>query len=165
MSESGFIRSSGFIKCPSAVLLLSTLLCLMHRPAPEVRMPHRALQADVRSHGIPSLPPDYPPRGDAPPDRMQLPRHLAFCLCILPVVSVCRAQESPPAQGAPFRQRDAEKVHDPSTLITVDGVRRFFNTGAGVSLMRERDGKWLREGRVFEEGKFPATAATCGRRM
>jgi arabinan endo-1,5-alpha-L-arabinosidase len=60
-----------------------------------------------------------------------------------------------PSSGA--RMPDPEKVHDPSTVITMDGVRRFFATGTGLLLFRESPtGSWVREGRVFGEGKFPA---------
>ena len=64
-------------------------------------------------------------------------------------------------QGNPFLRpqwmRDPEKVHDPSSIVTVDGVRRFFCTGPGVLLVREdASGKWVREGRLFAEGQFPA---------
>lgn len=53
--------------------------------------------------------------------------------------------------------RDPEKIHDPSTIVTVDGVRRFFCTGPGILLIREdASGKWLREGCLFAGGKFPA---------
>jgi arabinan endo-1,5-alpha-L-arabinosidase len=53
--------------------------------------------------------------------------------------------------------RDPEKVHDPSAIVAVDGVRRFFCTGPGVLLVREdAAGKWVREGRLFAEGRFPA---------
>jgi len=55
------------------------------------------------------------------------------------------------------RGRDPERVHDPSTVVTVDGVRRCFCTGPGVSLIREDGaGHWKREASVFAEGKFPA---------
>jgi arabinan endo-1,5-alpha-L-arabinosidase len=53
--------------------------------------------------------------------------------------------------------RDPERVHDPSTIVTVNGVRRCFCTGQGIALMREEaSGQWRREGRVFAEGRFPA---------
>jgi arabinan endo-1,5-alpha-L-arabinosidase len=53
--------------------------------------------------------------------------------------------------------RDPEKVHDPSTIILTHGVRRFFCTGPGVLLMREdAQGKWIPEGRLFAQGKYPA---------
>jgi arabinan endo-1,5-alpha-L-arabinosidase len=66
-----------------------------------------------------------------------------------------------PAQGEsrPRRARmaDPEKVHDPSTIVPTGGVHRFFCTGRGITLVREdASGKWLPEGRVFDEGKFPA---------
>jgi len=55
------------------------------------------------------------------------------------------------------RMRDPERVHDPSTIVTIDGVRRCFSTGPGVLLIRETSGgKWEREDRVFDEGQFPA---------
>ena len=53
--------------------------------------------------------------------------------------------------------RDAEKVHDPSTIVTTEGLRRFFSTGPGILLMREdAAGKWVREARVFDEAKLPS---------
>ena len=64
-----------------------------------------------------------------------------------------------PASGQPQRRwnPDPEKVHDPSTILTVGGVSRCFATGGGVMLLREDStGKWLPEGRIFPEGKFPA---------
>jgi arabinan endo-1,5-alpha-L-arabinosidase len=60
------------------------------------------------------------------------------------------------AQDQPRRMRDAEKVHDPSSIVTLDKVRRVFSTGPGVSLMVDRDGKWLREGSVFAGNARPA---------
>jgi hypothetical protein len=55
------------------------------------------------------------------------------------------------------RRFNPEKVHDPSTIITTDGIRRFFSTGAGVLLFREdAAGKWVREGRIFLKKEFPA---------
>ena len=54
------------------------------------------------------------------------------------------------------RRPDLEKVHDPSTIVTIDGIHRFFCTGRGVTLMREdASGKWLPEGRLFADGRFP----------
>ncbi len=51
---------------------------------------------------------------------------------------------------------DPERVHDPSTIVTTDGVHRLFCTGRGVTLMREDSaGRWLPEGRIFAEGHFP----------
>jgi arabinan endo-1,5-alpha-L-arabinosidase len=72
--------------------------------------------------------------------------------------------QAPAVQGSsantagPSRVRDAERVHDPSTILTWKGQRYCFSTGPGIALMREEEvsGKWLREGRVFAEGKFPA---------
>jgi arabinan endo-1,5-alpha-L-arabinosidase len=58
---------------------------------------------------------------------------------------------------APPWLRDPERVHDPSTILLIDGVRRFFCTGPGILLMREdSQGKWLREARLFEQGRAPA---------
>jgi arabinan endo-1,5-alpha-L-arabinosidase len=51
---------------------------------------------------------------------------------------------------------DLDKVHDPSMIIAVDGVYRFFSTGPGVTLMRENaEGKWQPESRLFAEGSLP----------
>ena len=63
---------------------------------------------------------------------------------------------SPGASTSRQGLRDPERVHDPSTVISSDGQHRCFVTGPGVSLMREEGfGKWLREGRVFAEDRFP----------
>src|SRR6185503_17940087 len=60
-----------------------------------------------------------------------------------------------PPSGLPGR--DPERVHDPSTVVIVDGVRRCFCTGPGVSLVREdASGHWRREASLFAEGKLPA---------
>ena len=65
------------------------------------------------------------------------------------------AQEATPTTPPPW-MRDAEKVHDPSTIIAKDGINRVLCTGMGISLLREqKDGRWLREGRIFPEGGFP----------
>ena len=54
------------------------------------------------------------------------------------------------------RVTDAQKVHDPSTILGEDGVYRFFATGPGVSLLREStDGSWQPEGRIFAEDDLP----------
>jgi arabinan endo-1,5-alpha-L-arabinosidase len=64
------------------------------------------------------------------------------------------AQGQPPR---PNRAPDPEAVHDPSTIVSLDGVNRIFCTGQGVRLMRENAaGQWLPEGRLFAEGRFPA---------
>jgi len=67
------------------------------------------------------------------------------------------AATDPSAGLAPRRPGpDPERVHDPSTIVTVDGVSRCFSTGPGLTLLREdASGKWLPEGRLFDEGKFP----------
>ncbi|MGV3533038.1 MAG: arabinan endo-1,5-alpha-L-arabinosidase [Chthoniobacteraceae bacterium] len=83
-------------------------------------------------------------------------------ICVL-LVHGAAAQVAPPPAPAPGnanpprpRMRDPEKVHDPSKIVTIGGVRRFFSTGGGVSLFRENaDGKWLPEGRIFAERQFP----------
>jgi arabinan endo-1,5-alpha-L-arabinosidase len=62
---------------------------------------------------------------------------------------------SAPAQDSQ-RKRDPEKVHDPSSIVSTDSVRRFLSTGNGINVMREEKGKWKREGQVFEQGKEPA---------
>jgi arabinan endo-1,5-alpha-L-arabinosidase len=50
---------------------------------------------------------------------------------------------------------DPEKIHDPSTIVN-DGGDWVFCTGRGVTLMRKARGeKWLPEGRIFAEGRFP----------
>lgn len=70
-----------------------------------------------------------------------------------------QSAEAVPGSGQPPRRGnpDPEKVHDPSTVLTVNGVSRCFSTGFGVTLLREdAGGKWLPEGRVFTEGKLPA---------
>lgn len=59
---------------------------------------------------------------------------------------------SPPPPGI----RDPDKVHDPSAIVTVDGVRRLFCTGLGISLLRgDSSQNWRREGRLFAERQFP----------
>lgn len=67
---------------------------------------------------------------------------------------------SPEASSGSARARpkfDPERVHDPSTIVTVDGVHRAFSTGPGIPVVRESPtGKWLREGRIFEESEFPS---------
>ena len=84
---------------------------------------------------------------------------------VVPLILLAAASlaQTPPATNLPnastSRQglRDPERVHDPSTIITSDGQHRCFVTGPGISLMRQdASGKWLREGRVFAEGQFPA---------
>jgi arabinan endo-1,5-alpha-L-arabinosidase len=65
-------------------------------------------------------------------------------------------QPSRPAQATPSWMRDPERVHDPSAIVMVDGLRRCFCTGPGISVMQEdSSGKWLREGRIFPEQAFP----------
>ena len=86
-----------------------------------------------------------------------IPRTVLLILAIIPVTDAL--PQEPPTNARPFASwtRDLEKVHDPSTILTVDGVRRFFSTGMGISVMREdASGKWSREGRVFADGQFPA---------
>lgn len=57
--------------------------------------------------------------------------------------------------GSRFRF-DPERIHDPSTIVTVNGVHRCFVTGPGIAVMREDpSGKWTREGRVFPEDGLP----------
>jgi len=86
----------------------------------------------------------------------------ACALVLLLLVASGFAQEpsaTVPPSGPPQRRwnPDPEKVHDPSTILTIGGVSRCFATGAGVMLLREHStGKWLPEGRIFPEGKFPA---------
>lgn len=71
------------------------------------------------------------------------------------VDSPVEAQESePPRPRRGFR--DPEKVHDPSTILGVEGIYRFFSTGRGVTLMRENaEGRWLPEGRLFSPEQLP----------
>ena len=74
---------------------------------------------------------------------------------LLAAALLAHAQDAP--SGGNMGVRDPEKVHDPSGIIDVGGVRRFFCTGPGVPLMREdAGGQWLREARLFADGKFPA---------
>lgn len=48
-------------------------------------------------------------------------------------------------------------VHDPSTIITEQGQRRFLSTGVGLSLMREQErDRWTRESSIFSAGAMPA---------
>lgn len=66
------------------------------------------------------------------------------------------ASATPPDSLRRARMFDADKVHDPSTIIGVEGVHRFFATGPGVTLLRENaEGKWQPEGRLFAEGALP----------
>ncbi len=52
---------------------------------------------------------------------------------------------------------DPEMVHDPSTVVVENGVRRVLATGNGVAVVREQpDGRWLREGSLFPPEARPA---------
>ena len=92
---------------------------------------------------------------------VNLPR-FACALVLVLLAAPGFAQEpsaTVPASGQSQRRwnPDPEKVHDPSTILTIGGVSRCFATGGGVMLLREDStGKWLPEGRIFPEGKFPA---------
>jgi arabinan endo-1,5-alpha-L-arabinosidase len=98
--------------------------------------------------------------------------HMNKAMHLLIVSGQLLAQEPPPSRASPQapltapatepdpRRRpwmmDADKVHDPSTIIGIDGVYRFFSTGPGITLMRENtEGRWRPEGRLFAEGALP----------
>ena len=96
-----------------------------------------------------------------PPFRNRLRRSLSVLLLgalasVAPAQGATPSPDSAEARPPRPRMRDPEKVHDPSTIVTIAGMRRFFSTGEGVSLFREDSrGKWLPERRIFAEGQFP----------
>lgn len=59
------------------------------------------------------------------------------------------------SQGPPRWAADSEKVHDPSRILEENGVKRIFSTGMGISVLKEENGKWKNDGRVFTFDKMP----------
>src|SRR5687768_8401794 len=70
----------------------------------------------------------------------------AIAACRVLLAAAVVAQEPSASSSTPSSQPtdavrprwmlDPEKVHDPSAIMTVDGVRRSFCTGPGVLLLR-----------------------------
>jgi arabinan endo-1,5-alpha-L-arabinosidase len=83
----------------------------------------------------------------------------AIAVALLAAASLAQQVDTPPTESNRTNRFriDPERVHDPSTIVSIGGVNRCFVTGPGIPVMREEpSGKWMREGRVFAEGDYPA---------